>query len=75
MFILETEMAEPPDWHAADAAYQLHHAGCGTCVAAGKNPALQRCAEGQELWDAYNQAGEPPHFLRLQRRQPTRKRA
>ena len=68
-------MTTPPDWHAADAAYQLHHAGCPICQAAGKNPALQRCADGRALWDASNQAGEPPHFLWLQRRQPTRKRA
>lgn len=28
-------MTTPPDWHAADAAYQHHHANCPTCRAAG----------------------------------------
>lgn len=60
-------MTAPPDWHAADAAYQLHHANCPDCIAAGKNPSLPRCLQGQELWDQYNQAGEPPHFLWLRR--------
>lgn len=31
-------MTTPPDWHAADAAYQLHHATCPTCRAAGAAP-------------------------------------
>lgn len=64
-------MADPPSWHAADQAYQSHHTSCSTCIAAGKNPDLPRCPQGQELWDAYNQAGEPPHFLWLQRKPRT----
>lgn len=37
-------MTAPPDWHAADRAYQLHHTDCPTCRAAGANPNhLQRC--------------------------------
>ena len=55
-------MTAPPDWHAADRAHQAHNAGCPICQAAGKNPALQRCPEGAELWAAYQQAGMPPHF-------------
>jgi len=73
-FFLEPPMADPPDWRAADRAYQDHHGRCSLCQAAGKNPDLQRCPQGQELWDTYNQAGEPPHFLWL-RRQPGRTRA
>jgi len=67
-------MTAPPDWHAADQAYLDHHGRCPICQAAGKNPDLQRCAEGLALWEQYNQAGEPPHFLWL-RRQPVRTRA
>jgi len=69
-----TEDAPPPDWYAVDEAYLRHHLSCLVCAAAGKNPDLQRCPQGQELWDAYNQAGEPPHFLWL-RRQPPRTKA
>ena len=62
-------MTQEPDWSAADKAYQLHHSGCTHCIAAGANPnILQRCAEGQALWDAYNQAGDPPHFTWLARK-------
>ena len=43
------------DWEAADKAYLLHHAGCGTCIGAGASPKTQtRCPEGQALWDTYN---------------------
>lgn len=53
----------PPDWYAADRAYQLHAAGCPTCQAAGANPAtLQRCPTGAPLWATYQSAGMPPHF-------------
>ena len=56
-------MTTPPDWYAADRAYQLHHTGCSQCRAAGANPSgLQRCPTGAELWAAYQQAGNPPHF-------------
>ncbi len=61
-------MTTPPDWHAADAAYQLHHLNCPQCRAAGKSPAgVARCATGAELWAAYQQAGDPPHFTWLKR--------
>lgn len=56
-----------PDWPTADKAYQQHHAHCPQCRAAGTNPTLQRCPEGQELWDTYQQAGDPPHFTWLGR--------
>lgn len=47
--------AQPsPDWHAADAAYQLHHANCPTCRAAGAAPgSVQRCTVGAQLWATY----------------------
>ena len=38
--------------HAADRAYQVHHASCSACQAAGKNSALQRCPQGRQLWAA-----------------------
>lgn len=58
-----------PDWSAADDAYQLHHAGCATCRAAGSNPnTLQRCTAGVELWATYEAAGMPPHFTWLKGR-------
>lgn len=68
-------MTASPDWHAADAAYQLHHANCPTCIAAGKNPSLQRCLQGQELWATYQQAGPPPHFRWQSRRNTHREPA
>lgn len=56
-------MTTPPDWYAADRAYQLHHTGCATCRAAGANHnTLQRCPTGTELWATYQAAGMPPHF-------------
>lgn len=57
-------MTTPPDWYAADRAYQNHAAACGTCQAAGANPnhALHRCPAGAELWATYIAAGDPPHF-------------
>ncbi len=52
-----------PDWPAADKAYQHHHSNCATCIAAGASPNTQtRCATGQDLWDAYINAGDPPHI-------------
>lgn len=57
------------DWLAADKAYQLHHTSCPQCRAAGLNPrGLYRCPEGVELWATYQQAGDPPHFTWLRRR-------
>jgi hypothetical protein len=59
----------PSDWLAADKAYQLHHTSCPQCRAAGLNPrGLYRCPEGVELWVTYQQAGDPPHFTWLRRR-------
>lgn len=57
------------DWHAADRAYQRHHSVCGHCRAAGMAPGQrERCAEGQALWAAYQEAGDPPHFKWLRYR-------
>ncbi|OAD83964.1 hypothetical protein ATN89_12390 [Comamonas thiooxydans] len=40
-----------------DKAYIAHHFNCPTCCAAGRSGGKQaRCAVGQQLWDAYNQA-------------------
>lgn len=53
-------MTTPPNWHSADRAYQLHHAICAICRAAGARPGMsERCQQGQALWDAYNRAGLP----------------
>lgn len=69
-------MTAPPDWHASDKAYQLHHATCPQCRAAGINPGrLGRCPEGAELWATYQQAGDPPHFTWLARQAKLRERA
>ena len=65
--------SSPPDWPAADRAYQHHHAACPQCRAAGTSPnTQQRCPEGVQLWAQYNQAGDPPHFTWLRKR-PGRK--
>ena len=49
-------------WDEADKAYQIHSSSCPTCRAAGVNPRfVVRCAHGQELWQAYIDAGDPPH--------------
>lgn len=43
-------MTAAPDWNAADRAYQLHHATCPTCRAAGANPNhLQRGIPGRPV--------------------------
>ncbi len=58
-------MSPQTDWEAADKAYLLHHAGCGTCIGAGASPnTLTRCPEGQALWDTYNAAELPAYFSR-----------
>ena len=63
-----------PDWPAANRAYQQHHAACPHCRAAGTSPnTQQRCPEGAQLWAQYNQAGDPPHFTWLRKRQVGRK--
>lgn len=62
-------MTVSPDWYAANKAYQLHHADCPTCRAAGANPHTQlRCPEGTQLWTTYQSAGMPPHFTWLKPR-------
>lgn len=67
-------MTTPPDWPAADRAYQHHHAACPHCRAAGTSPnTQQRCPEGAQLWATYQQAGDPPHFTWLNKRQRGRK--
>lgn len=61
------------DWATADRAYQIHHSNCRTCSAAGSRPNTQtRCPDGQVLWDAYLNAGTPPHFQWLTCRSPQR---
>lgn len=40
-----------------DKAYIAHHFNCPTCCAAGLSGGKQaRCPDGQQHWDAYNQA-------------------
>lgn len=64
----------PPDWSAADKAYQLHHSNCPTCRAAGTAPgSRERCPAGLELWATYQQAGDPPHFTWLRKRHEGKK--
>lgn len=61
----DTTSAAPSE-REKDAAYQIHHATCPTCRAAGAAPgSVQRCQEGAQLWATYNQAGLPPHFTWL----------
>lgn len=59
----------PPDWPAADAAYQHHHAACPPMPSGRHKPkhpaALPR---GAQLWGTYQQAGDPPHFTWLRKR-------
>ena len=65
---------DPHDWHAADKAYQLHHTNCPTCIAAGMAPGKrERCQDGAALWATYQQAGDPPHFAWLRKRQGGKK--
>ena len=61
-------MPEPSSasaWEAADRAYQAHHFQCPQCIAAGITRSQERCDVGAPLWDAYQQAGDPPHFIWL----------
>lgn len=45
------------DWHALDAAYNAHHFGCSTCIAAGRGSRYGlRCGVGMALWRAYQDA-------------------
>lgn len=44
-------------WRAADRAYQTHHWQCATCRAAARSAGHStRCAAGQQLYAAYEQA-------------------
>ena len=53
---------EAHDWYALDKAYQLHHATCPVCQAAGRGTRYGlRCGTGAALWSAYS-AAQPPHF-------------
>lgn len=53
-----------PPWGQSAHLYNRHHISCPACVAAGiSGGAARRCAEGQALWDDYQQQGTPPHFL------------
>lgn len=57
-------MSDPNPWRTADKAYQEHHIVCAQCRAAGLNPGgSSRCSVGAGLWTAYQEAGDPPHFL------------
>ena len=50
-----------------DKAYMLHHFNCPTCCAAGLSGGKQaRCADGQQLWGAYNRAVRPHQEQRPQ---------
>lgn len=52
-----TPPANPLDWHGLDAAYQVHHFSCPTCIAAGRGSRYGlRCGVGAALWRAYQQA-------------------
>ncbi len=43
-----------PDWRELDQAYQAHHFGCRTCIAAGRGEQYgMRCAVGLVLWNDY----------------------
>ncbi len=46
------------EWATLDKAYQAHHFGCPTCIAAGKGYGL-RCGTGAALWAEYDRATEP----------------
>lgn len=57
---LLAEQAVPPppalthaEWATLDRAYQSHHFGCPTCIAAGKGYGL-RCGTGAALWSKYD---------------------
>ena len=42
------------DWRTLSRAYYAHHfTPCRHCIAAGLNPALERCPVGAMLWRAY----------------------
>lgn len=51
-------------WKDADRAYLAHSAACGECQGAGASlgSTRKRCAVGARLWQAYEDAGRPPHF-------------
>ncbi|WP_276808017.1 hypothetical protein [Castellaniella defragrans] len=41
------------DQAALAARYYAHHFGCRQCIAAGRNPDLQRCPVGAPLWRVF----------------------
>ena len=50
--------AEPPPdpnaWQELSEAYNAHHFGCNTCIAAGRGAQYGvRCGAGKALWNAY----------------------
>ena len=66
-------MTTPPDWHAADKAYQAHHTDCPTYLAGTAPGSRERCPDGAALWTQYQQAGDQPHFTWLRKRQGGKK--
>ena len=61
-----------PSMREAHDAYLAHHWRCPTCSAAGQGYG-QRCAEGAQLWDAYNDAAKRERAEReaAKRQRPT----
>lgn len=55
----------PGDWYQARNAYYTHHRACPACIGAGIATATPRCTVGLELWQSYQAAGTPPHFMWL----------
>lgn len=65
--------ASDNEWETADRRYQLHHNACAICRAAGTSPGrTERCPVGLELWQAYQDAGDPPHFTWLNTKDASR---
>ena len=49
--------ADPGAWRGLAQAYQAHHFGCRTCIAAGRGEQYdRRCAVGLVLWAGYSAA-------------------
>lgn len=58
-YALQAEAVDATDWHALDAAYNMHHFNCRTCIAAGRGARYGlRCGVGMALWNANTQAGD-----------------
>ena len=58
--LAEPTQGAPVHWQTLRNAYYQHHAGCSTCIAAGKGYGL-RCGTGAALWAHYgsNKAPSP----------------